>query len=406
MSVLERKELEQSPLADLHAIASELRLEGYRRLRREELIEAILGAGGARAGDERSAGAAATQEADEGEGRPRRRARRSRAARRPSGEADEDAAPRARRRSAEDEAAPAGADEEAAEGDQAAPEAEPSEQLEEFSGVLDILPNGSGFMRVDGFAQSRDDVYVSPAQIRRCELRPGDELAGPVRRPRRSERHPSLVRVDTVDGRPAEPPAERPRFEELTPAFATERLAAPDQLGGVPFGKGSRVAIGAAPGSGATTLLRLMVAALRERHPEVELRVVLAGVRPEEVAEWRAADIAPVVGGGFDHSLDAQAHAAEMAVERAKRAVESGRHAALAVDSLDLLPAGAARRVFASARRTEEAGSLTVIAVTAQAPELWRVATTRIALDQSAAPASRPLVSEPYSGALRAELLG
>src|ERR687893_5039 len=141
MSVLDRKELEQSPLADLHTIAAELGVEGFRRLKREDLIDTILG--------------------DSGGG-----------------------------------------------GDEAVTEVR--------RGTLDVLPNGSGFMRSDAFAQSRDDVYVSPAQIRRCELRAGDEISGPVRSPRRSERHPSLVRVETVNGAPAEPPADRLRFADLT----------------------------------------------------------------------------------------------------------------------------------------------------------------------------------------------
>src|SRR5438067_3112960 len=156
------------------------------------------------------------------------------------------------------------------------------------SGVLDVLPNGSGFMRPDPFVHSRDDVYVSPAQIRRCELRPGDEISGPVRSPRRSERYPSLVHVETVNGASADPPPERPHFDDLTPVFASERLTAPDGLDAVPFGRGSRVAVGGPPGSGTTTLLRRIALTLVRSHPDLELTVVLAGVRPEEVTEWKA----------------------------------------------------------------------------------------------------------------------
>ena len=111
------------------------------------------------------------------------------------------------------------------------------------TGVLDVLTNGSGFLRLDAAGQSRDDVYVSPAQIRRCELRAGDEVSGPVRPPRRNERHPSLVRVETVNGADAEPPEERPWFGDLTPVFPTERLAAPAAFEAAPFGHGSRVAV-------------------------------------------------------------------------------------------------------------------------------------------------------------------
>ena len=109
-----------------------------------------------------------------------------------------------------------------------------------------MLPNGSGFLR----SEEGDDVYISPAQIRRCELRAGDEVAGPSRPARRNERHPSLVRVETVNGRDAEPPEERPLFSDLTPVYPTERLAGPAALDSVPFGKGSRVAVGGGPAPG------------------------------------------------------------------------------------------------------------------------------------------------------------
>ncbi len=204
--------------------------------------------------------------------------------------------------------------------------------------MLDVLGNGSGFLRLDPAGQSRDDVYVSPAQIRRCELRAGDEVSGPVRPPRRNERHPSLVRVETVNGAEAEPPEQRPWFGDLTPVFPSERLAAPAAFDAAPFGKGSRVAVAGPPGAGATTLLMEVVRTVAERHPELSLQVVLAGVRPEEVGAWRAGG-QPVAGGSFERSPEAQAQAAELAVERAKRQVERGGHATVVIDALDALPA-------------------------------------------------------------------
>jgi transcription termination factor Rho len=389
MSVLARAELEESPLADLHALASELGIEGYRRLRREELIGAIVrtqGGDAAEGGDPAGKGDAAVEapaEADEeAEEPPARRGRRGRGR---SG--------RGRRSSREDE------ETDSEEGDE-----EAGEEHEVRAGVLDILPNGSGFVRADAFAHSPDDVYVSPAQIRRCELRTGDEVAGPVRSPRRSERYPSLVRVETVNGAPAEPPAERPSFADLTPGFARVRLAAPEELSRTPFGKGSRVAVAGPPGAGATTLLRRVVSTLAERHSEVETTVVLAGARPEEVAEWRAEVDAPVVGGSFDQSADRQGETATMAVERAKRVAERGGDAVVVVDSLELLPAGAARRVFGAARNTEEAGSVTVVAATGIGPEPARHATTRIVL-RPPSDAAAIEVDADASGALRTELL-
>src|SRR5919106_97357 len=320
MSVLQRKELEDSPLADLHAIASELGLEGFRAMRKADLIKAILDAqNGGEDGDATEAGLADTD------------------------------------------------------GDHA--------EVTE-AGVLDILPNGSGFVRRDPAGQSPDDVYVAPAQIRRCELRAGDEVSGPVRPPRRNERHPSLVRVETVNGAPAEPPEERPWFGDLTPVFPTERLAAPAAFDSAPFGKGSRVAVGGPPGAGASTLLLEVVRILADRYPDMNLQVVLAGVRPEEVGAWRDSG-QTVVGGSFERSPEAQAQAAELAVERAKRLVERGGHAAGVIDALDALPPGVRRRLFGAARATEEGGTLTIVAATGHDTEALRWASTRIVLEGS-----------------------
>src|SRR4051812_44472296 len=374
MPVLDRKELEESPLSDLHAIASELGIEGYRRLRREELIDALAGGQKAEARGQQA-------EAEDEEKPRRRRTRRTRSSAKTEEKKEESA-------------------------EEPQEEQEPDEEHEVRQGVLDILPNGSGFMRPDAFAHSRDDVYVSPAQIRRCELRAGDAIEGPVRSPRRNERHPSLVRVDKVNGADAEQPGERPRFEDLTPVFASQALAAPDGLEATPFGRGSRVAVGGPPGSGITTLLRRIVLALQAAHDDVDLVVVLAGVRPEEVTEWKRDSDVTVAGGGFDRPVEEQAQAAESAVERGKRAAEAGRHAVVVIDSLDALPPAAARRVFGAARATEEAGTLTVVASTGTAGEPLRQATTRIVLEtpeDGAGP--HPPRLAPTSGTLRADRL-
>ena len=277
---------------------------------------------------------------------------------------------------------------------EAAPEVEPT-----VTSVLDILANGSGFIRVDPAGQSRDDVYVAPAQIRRCELRAGDEVGGPVRPPRRNERHPSLVRVESVNGAEAEPPEQRPWFRDLTPVFPSARLSAPSPLKSTPFGRGSRVLIAGPPGAGATSLLREIALGLAKLD-DTALQVVLVGVRPEEVTEWRRLDGLSVLGGSFDHSPDPQAQAAELAAERAKRLVERGHHAALLIDSLDALPAAAQRRVFGAARATEEGGTLTVVATAAPGSQALSWATTRIVLEPSGKPA------RGESGTLNADRLG
>jgi transcription termination factor Rho len=369
MAVLDRKELEESPLSDLHAIASELGIEGFRLLRRDKLIDAIAGDGGG---------------SDEEERPQRRRSRGGRTRQRKPA-----AAPKEAKADPEPEA-----------------EAEDSDSDEEEtgeprSGVLDILPNGSGFMRPQPFAHSSEDVYVSPAQIRRCELRPGDEIEGPVRPPRRNERHPSLVRIDKVNGGEAEGREDRRRFDDLTPVFASKKLPAADGLDGVPFGRGSRVAVGGPPGSGITTTLRRVVETLAGVD-DLDVTLVLAGARPEEVTEWKRDAKVSVAGGAFDRPVEEQAQAAEMAIERGKRAVEQGRDAAIVIDSLDALSPSVARRLFGAARATEEAGTLTVVASTGLAGEPMRLATTRIILEQS--DGDGPKLA-PGSGTLRADLL-
>ena len=397
MSVLDRSELEQSHLADLHAIASELGIEDFRKLGREQLINAIVGGGG----DEPAEADADDSEEDPGSPPPKRgrrlRLRRGKdeeeeaKAAEPAGEKEEIVLPEVD----DDEFVEAEADEKQArgrDGDRGAGGG--SGEDEPRTGVLDILPGGSGFMRADAFVHAHEDVYVSPAQIRRCELRAGDEIGGPVRPPRRSERYPSLVRVETVNGQAAEPPAERPLFDDLTPTFATEAL---ETVHGLPFGKGSRVAIGGPPGAGATRLLREVTDALEGG---LDVLVVLAGVRPEEVTDWRRAEGVSVAGGGFDRAPDELAQIAEMGVERAKRIVERGADAVLVVDGLDALAPAAARRIFGAARNTEEAGSLTIVAATGSAGELQRLATTRVVLTAEGG------LDAAASGTLRADLLG
>lgn len=383
MSVLQRKELEDSPLADLHAIASELGIEGYRALRREDLVAAILG-GGEPAAD--------SADSTEGEATGRERPRRSRGRGRGRG--------RGRSRD-EIEDEPEAEQPEGEVDDEPEAESEPAEdeQHETVAGVLDVLPNGSGFLR----ASDGPDAYVSPAQIRRCELRPGDEIAGPVRPARRNERYPSLVRVESVDGGPAEPPVERPEFGDLTPVHPHERLAAPASLGGVPFGKGSRVAIAGPSGAGATRLLREVVATLAAQPDGPTLAVVLAGARPEEVTDWKRETETAVYGGSFDSSPDEQAQAAQLAVERAKRVVERGGDAVVVIDTLEAVSPGIARRIFGAGRRVEEGGSLTVIAAVGESADQLRVASTRIVL---ASGTGEPTVDADRSGAQRADLLG
>jgi transcription termination factor Rho len=403
-AVLDRSELEQSPLADLHLLANELGVDGFRRLRRDELIDAIVAhqSGAEPAGaDDEAAGAdaepvgaddeAAAIDDDEGA----RRSRRGRRGGRGRGRA------RAAEEGATDEGAvaveePPAADEEAA-----------SDRVVE--GEVELLGNGSGFVRLSPPDPTDEDVYISAAQVKRCELVSGDRVAGPVRAPRRSERFPSLIRVDTINGRPAEEVAEGTRFEDLPAAFPADRF----ELGSedptvkaiewlTPFGKGSRMVIAGAARAGKTEALRRLAGALAGLEG-IELTLVLAGVRPEEVAEWRDGPVAPAAAVSFAASPDAQAQAIEQAIEQGRRVAARGGDAVVLVDTLEHIPAGAARRALAAARNLVDGGSLTVVAT---APAPLGGETTVVALDAAVTALGRfPALDLTASGVLRPDLL-
>jgi transcription termination factor Rho len=366
-------------------------VEGYRAMRKDDLIGAILGESG---GSEEPAAVAVAEEPEEPDEDDTSEGTSEDTSEGTSEDTSEGTSEDTSEGTSEDEPGEAEAD---------VVEEEPEVVEDQISddqiatGVLDVLANGSGFVRVDAEGQSRDDVYVSPAQIRRCELRAGDELSGPARRPRRNERHPSLVRVEAVNGGAAEPAEERPWFGDLTPVFPTRKLNAPKELKDAPFGRGSRVAIAGPPGTGVTPLLRELALEL-SGDEELGVQVVLAGALPEDVTDWRRTDGLAVTGGSFDRSPDAQAQAAELAVERAKRRVERGGHAVVLIDSLEALPAGARRRIFGAGRATEEGGTLTVVAAVGGEREALRWATTRVVLGLDGKLA-------PESGTVRGELL-
>ena len=384
MAILDRESLEQSPLADLHAIASELSIDGYRRLRKPELIAAILERQDAGDGE---AATAQTEEEGEPKGRSRRRGRR----RKPADSEPEAEGPKEI--------------EEPKEVEEAIEPEPPREEVVE--GVVDLLPNGSGFVRVDPPEPSDGDVYVSSAQVRRCELVSGDRVSGPRRAPRRSERFAALVRIDTINGRPATELADSTRYDDLPASFPSERLELESDgdptvqaIGSAtPIGRGSRVTIAGPAQSGKTEALRRLAAALSGRE-ELQLWVVLVGVRPEELQEWRAGAVAPAAAMSFASSQDAQA--IEGTVEQARRMAARGVHAVVMIDTLSGLPSQVARKALAAARRLEN-GSLTVIATAA---EPVGGETTVIVLDRSLArEGTFPALDRDESWTMRAELL-
>jgi transcription termination factor Rho len=272
-----------------------------------------------------------------------------------------------------------------------------------------VLGNGSAFLRVDPPEPSDDDVYISAAQVRRCELVSGDRVTGPARTARRSERYPSLVRVDTINGASADAVSAGTRYEDLPVDYPSERLALESKdptLEAIewltPFGRGSRVTIVGAPRAGKTETLRGVYAALAGREG-LEVSLVLAGVRPEEIAQWQDGPVAPVAALSFAASSDAQSQAVDRALDAARRAAARGGDAVVLIDALDALSPHAARKALGAARNLRDGGSLTVIATAARP---LGGESTVIALDVALTSTGRqPILDLAASGTLKPELL-
>jgi transcription termination factor Rho len=436
VSIVDRSALESSPLADLHAMASELSIDGYRRLRKPELIEAILSR---QQGTDTSPGDT-PEEPEEQDERPEELPDAEELAEAVADELkDDDAAAKRRRRGrrggrgragardddqAEESPEPAGdGDEPEARGEREEREerggredrgergerGERAQAEETIEGVVELVPNGSGFVRVKPGEQSDDDVYISAAQVKRCELLSGDTVTGPRRPPRRSERFASMVRIDTINGRPAEEVADSARFDDLPAAFPSELLplgAEDPTMAAIelvaPIGKGSRVTITGGRGTGKTEALRRLVFSL-VGNQDLHLLLVLIGVRPEEISDWEAGPLKPAAALNFAASADAQNQALEPVIDQARRWAARGAHAVVLIDTLDGLQPQAARKALASARRILGGGTLTVIATSAEAVG---GETTVIALDPvKARSGSFPAVDIGGSATMRPELL-
>jgi transcription termination factor Rho len=414
MAVLERSELEASPLADLHAIANQVGLEGFRRLRKADLIDAILGeasSGGASSGEERDGGEREGGGESAAEGSPTETAgQRSRGRRRPL---------RARRSREDARAGGDSGDRGSASSSTSGTSArvstggegeEPAQDAGRIAaGVVEVLGNGSAFLRVSPPEPSDEDVYISAAQVRRCELVSGDRVTGPVRTPRRSERYPSLVRIDTINGESADTVSDGARYDELAVDWPRERLALGAQdptLEAIewltPLGRGSRAIIVGARHAGKTETLRRLLEGVH-KHDQLEVTLVLAGARPEEVAQWQEGSVAPAAALTFAASADSQDQAVERAIDAAKRVAARGGNALVAIDNLDGLHPPAARKALAAARNLRDGGSLTVIATAAQP---LGGETTVIALDAALTCTGRqPILDLAGSGTLKPELL-
>ena len=273
---------------------------------------------------------------------------------------------------------------------------EEKEGLVKINGVLEILPEGFGFIRFleNNYAPSPQDIYVSPSQIKRFGLKTGDTIIGVARNPKEGEKYRALVRIDRVGSLPAEELKKRPSFDKLIPYHPTERLNLeydPSDLSTrvvslvAPIGKGQRGLIVAPPKAGKTVLIQRIAKAIIKNHPEIHLIILLIDERPEEVTEMRriVGSGAEVVASTFDEPPERHIQISELVIEKAKRIVEEGRDVVILLDSMTRLarasnavtpPSGRVlsggieatalqrpKKFFGAARNIENGGSLTIL---------------------------------------------
>jgi transcription termination factor Rho len=395
LSTLERKRL-----SDLHQIASQLGIEQYRKYRKPELAQMIY-----KVATEQ----AAEQAAGRQDGPPLQTAPVSSPA--PNGEAD---AAETRETASAAQApvmdgfgeADTAVEEDATEVEKYRRERgqeQPRQRQEQRpdrgeeliqTGVLDVLPDGFGFLRTNGYSQSKGDVYVSTSQIKRFNLRRGDFVVGQIRPARDGEKYPAMVRIETVNGKEPQKGRWRPNFDDLTPLYPMERLrlewkpndVAPRVIDLVsPIGKGQRGMVVSPPKAGKTTILKQIAQSIAANYPEVKLMVLLADERPEEVTDWqRSVEEAEVVASTFDQPAENHTAVAELVLERVKRLVEEGEDVVVLLDGITRLsraynlaaPASGRilsggvdsaalyppKKFFGAARNIENGGSLTILA--------------------------------------------
>jgi transcription termination factor Rho len=262
------------------------------------------------------------------------------------------------------------------------------------TGILDLLPDGYGFLRTSGYLPGPEDIYVSLSQVRRFSLRKGDTVDGKVRRPKESEKYYALLEIETINGLDVEAARDRPNFDKLTPLFPDERfrlesgpLAVTERIIDMvaPIGKGQRGMVVSPPKAGKTTVLKQIANGVINSSPDTHVIVLLVDERPEEVTDWqRTVKAAEVVYSTFDRPADQHIQITELVLERARRLAEMGQDVVILLDSVTRLaraynlaaPASGKilsggvdstalyppKRFFGAARNIEEGGSLTIIA--------------------------------------------
>ena len=429
---MDRTALGSKALSELREIAATLELRGYQRMKKADLVDLIATAGGNGGGPRGGGGSApaaavaegpardgapdAGADRTEGEERAERGDRGDREDRGPAPSGQGQGGPssqgggrddqpmsrsrakRERRRKNRDRQGGGPGQQHGGQqhgGQQQGGHGEPVGDLGVREGILDLLPEGYGFLRTGGYLATTQDVYVPQSLVRRHDLRRGDRVSGHVRRNKPNDRFPAMTRVEGVEGEPVpEQPRQRPHFRDLTPLFPNERLKlelaehAPIAMRLVdmmaPIGKGQRGLIVSPPKAGKTTVLKQLANSIERNNPEVHLMVVLVDERPEEVTDFKRSTGGEVISSTFDRPAEDHTQVAELAIERAKRLVEEGRDVVILLDSITRLgraynlaaPASGRilsggidsaalyppKRFFGAARNIEEGGSLTVIA--------------------------------------------
>lgn len=268
---------------------------------------------------------------------------------------------------------------------------EPTGKVE--NGIIEVLPDGFGFIRSDNYLTGKEDIYVSASQIRRFNLKTGDAITGYIREPKSTERFRALLRVETINNLDCSIAKYRNPFEDLTPIFPNERIKLNHSLSMriidllSPIGKGQRGVIVSPPKAGKTTLLKDIAISVKESHPEIHLIILLIDERPEEVTDIKEAiggENVEVIYSTFDELPERHKKVSEMVIERAKCLVECGKDVMILLDSITRLaraynltttPSGRTlsggldpnalympKRFFGAARNTRECGSLTILA--------------------------------------------
>ena len=431
---MDRSLLEKKQLAELREIASTLDLRGYQRMKKADLVDLIIDAGTSGNG---SANGSANAEDDGDDASDRDDDARDRQGGDDSSSGDDDEGNRNRNKQRRRK-------NRGGNGNQ-----QELDDAEVREGVLDLLPEGYGFLRTTGYLSGSKDVYVSQSYVRRFHLRRGDRVRGPIRSNNRgNDKFPALARVDAIEGLSVDEHLDDQRavFAELVPVFPDERIALDGQDTPLvarlvdlvaPIGKGQRGLVVAPPRAGRTTVLRELAVAIEDAEPDAHVMVVLIDERPEEITDLRRAIDGEVVASPFDNPAEDHTAVAELALERAQRLVERGRDVVVLLDSAtrlcrayDLASQGTGRtlpggldagalypvkRFLGAARNVEDGGSLTIVATAldTDAPseavvrdELAGAATMQLWLDGDLAGRGvLPAIDVRRSGTHREELL-